>query len=78
MPGTVPEFECREAAVFVQVSWREWVEQMDGRERAFAVAHYRTSIAVKAHVEDAAINASRRQRGRQARKRRGGAFSPSE
>lgn len=77
MQGTVSEFECREVAVFVNVTWRQWTDDMDGMERAFAVAHYRTSISIKAHVEDAASNASRRARGRQSRRRRG-SFSPSE
>lgn len=68
MPWAVPEFECREAAVFVQVSWSEWTTAMDGWARACAVAHYRSSLLVKAHVEDAADKAARRQRNRAGRR----------
>lgn len=71
-PGTVPEFECREAAVYVQVSWLTWLHDMDGYERARAVAHYRTSLSLKAHVEDAAEKAARSKRARGARKRGSG------
>lgn len=66
-PGEVPEFECREAAVFVHVSWHAWTTEMDGYDRACAVAHYRTSNSIKAHVEDAAERAAARKRGRKAR-----------
>jgi len=67
--GEVPEFECREAAVYVHVSWYFWSHEMDGWERACAVAHYRTSLSLKAHVEDAAEKAASRRQSRQARKR---------
>lgn len=62
--GTVPEFECREAAVYVQVSWEHWMGSMDGWERACAVAHYRTSLLLKANLEDAAEKAARRKASR--------------
>jgi hypothetical protein len=68
MQGTVPEFECREAAVYVHVSWKEWTERLDGWERACAVAHYRSSFSLKAHVEDAAERASKRREGRAKRR----------
>jgi hypothetical protein len=67
--GEVPEFECREAAVFVHVSWRQWTNDMDGWERACAVAHYRTALSLKSHVEDAAEKASKRHQARQARRK---------
>lgn len=70
LPGEVPEFECREAAVFVHVSWQQWVDNMDGWERAKAVAHYRVSLALKAHVEDAAERAANRKKARQQRHQR--------
>jgi len=60
----VPEFECREAAVFVHVSWKTWTEEMDGWERACAVAHYRTSLSLKAHIDDASEKASKRREAR--------------
>ena len=67
----VPEFECREAAVFVHVSWKQWTEEMDGWERACAVAHYRVSLSLKAHVEDASERASKRREGRLKRRNAG-------
>jgi hypothetical protein len=67
--GTVPEFECREAAVYVHVSWDTWSHDMDGWARACAVAHYRTSLSLKAHVEDAAERAVKRKSNRAARRR---------
>lgn len=52
--GTVPEFECREAAVYVHMPWSEWEDPATTTEaRAFAVAHYRMHMAVDAHVADA-------------------------
>lgn len=68
-PGLVPEFECREAAVYVHVSWKDWNEILDSRERAAAVAHYRTQLLIKAHVEDEARRVAERARGRAARRR---------
>lgn len=67
--GEVPEFECREAAVYVHVSWGTWTHDMDGWDRACAVAHYRTSLSLKAHVEDAAEKAASRKQARQARRK---------
>lgn len=71
LPWAVAEFECREAAVFVQVSWFSWINEMSGWDRACAVAHYRISLLVKAHVEDAAERSARRKRGRTGRSGRG-------
>ena len=48
----VPEFEEREAATFVQVSWAEWLE-MDWQEKASAIAHYRAHNLIEAHVQHA-------------------------
>lgn len=67
--GEVPEYECREAAVYVHVSWFEWTTNMNGWERACAVAHYRTHLSLEAHVSDAAEKSSARKQARQARKR---------
>lgn len=76
--GSVPEFECREAAVYVHVSWHTWTQEMDGYERACAVAHYRVQASLKAHVEDAAERAARRRRGRATRSRGRSPSIPSE
>jgi hypothetical protein len=67
--GEVPEFECREAAVFVHVSWHFWTQEMDGWDRACAVAHYRTSLSLRAHLDDAAEKAAKRREARQARRK---------
>jgi len=58
-PGTVPEFECREAAIYVRVSWSEWLE-LEHEERAAAVAHYRLNLLIKAHVDSASQEAAKR------------------
>lgn len=50
--GLVPEFEEREAAVFVHIAWEEW-QVISGLERAKAVAHYRMHSMIEAHVNDA-------------------------
>lgn len=76
--GAVPEFECREAAVYVHVSWRAWTEEMDGYERSCAVAHYRSQLALRAHVEDAAERASKRKSNRASRRRGRSSSGPSE
>lgn len=68
MPEAVPEFECREAAVYVNVTWDDWIHKMDGYERACAVAHYRVSLSLKAHVDDAAEHSARRKASRASRK----------
>ena len=48
----VSEFECREAAAFVHVSWRQW-QALISDERAKAIAHYRMHIVIETHVSDA-------------------------
>lgn len=63
----VPEIECREAAVYVHTTWLQW-QELDWRDRASAVAHYRLSLLIKAHVEDAATRASERAAARRAAK----------
>lgn len=69
-PGLVPELEAREAAVYVHVSWKDWCDVLDGRERAAAVAHYRTQLLIKAHIEDEAKHVAERAKGRAARRTR--------
>ena len=73
--GTVPEYECREAAVYVHETWDSWLHNMDSWSRACAVAHYRTSLSLRAHMEDASERASRRRQSRAARRNRGGRSS---
>lgn len=51
-PGLVTEYECREAARFVLVSWAQWLA-MDEAQRAYSVAHYRLHSAIEANVSDA-------------------------
>lgn len=68
-PGAVPEYECREAAVYTHVPWATWLT-MDGRERAAAVAHYRAHLLIEAHINDASEKASEaKQRRAKARNR---------
>jgi hypothetical protein len=49
--GLVPEYECREACVYLGYRWPEW-EQLHWFERANAVAHYRTHALIEAHIND--------------------------
>lgn len=44
----VPEYECREAAVYAHMSWREF-QELDGREKARVVAHKRISALIEQH-----------------------------
>lgn len=50
--GLVPELEERESAVFVGYRWTEWTE-LDYRERARSVAHYRIHLMIDAHTQEA-------------------------
>lgn len=50
--GLVAEFEEREAAVFCGTPWLEWNE-LDTRERAAGVAHYRIHYLIQLHTTDA-------------------------
>lgn len=72
LPGLVPEYDCREAAVYVHVSWPDWLD-LSGYDRAMAVAHYRIQLMIQAHVEDAAQrkrDADERRRARSSASRR--------
>lgn len=66
--GQVPEYECRETAVYVKVSWRVWLFKMTAHERAEAVAHYRMQHLLRAHIDDASEKAARRRSRRKERK----------
>ena len=63
------EYECREVARFVLVSWPEWLE-LDENERAMCVAHYRVHSAIEANVGDAHSKYLERQSRQQSRGRR--------
>lgn len=69
-PGTVPEYEEREAARFGLYTWRQW-ERLPKGERIRGLAHYRAHRLIEMHEADA-LNAhvereSRRQRRRRVR-----------
>lgn len=70
MLGFVPEYDCREAAVYVGIPWPQWVE-LDMRERASVVAHHRVHMLLEAHVNDAASRKSERDSRRAGASRRG-------
>ena len=52
LPGLVPEFEEREAAVFCHFNWSEW-RLLHWWERARNVAHFRLHNLVNLHKNDA-------------------------
>lgn len=54
----------------MHVSWREWLD-LTPDERAQAVAHYRLSLTIKSHIEDAARIESERVANRR-KQRQGG------
>lgn len=66
--GLVPEYECREAAVFAGYTRLQW-EEIDWQERAAVIAHYRVHNLVEAHIQDAADQERRRLERVAARKR---------
>jgi len=57
--GIVPEYEDREACVFSNYNWTNWLE-LTGMERAYAVAHYRMHHTIEAHINDAYDKAGKR------------------
>lgn len=56
MPGMVPLFEEREAAIYCRYNWSEW-RALDFEERAYAVAQYRMHTIVAQHQHDAVSTA---------------------
>lgn len=52
IPGLVSEYECREVAKFVLITWAQWLE-LDEDARAGAAAHFRVNHALEANVSDA-------------------------
>lgn len=58
--GLVPEFEEREACVFSNYTWKEWLSN-EWQERAQAVAHYRLHHIIDSHVQQAAEQYAKRQ-----------------
>lgn len=52
IPGLVSEYEEREAARFGHYNWKAWKE-LSYEDRAFGIAHYRTSNLIELHQNDA-------------------------
>lgn len=63
LPGTVSEYECREAAVYANLRPGEFWQLARG-ERAATVAQYRLSAMVRNYTDDAVSEAVER-RGKQ-------------
>ena len=61
--GFTSEYECREVARFVLVTWDQWLT-LDTDSRAKSVAHYRLSHAIEANVMDAHAKAQAQPRKR--------------
>lgn len=57
--GEVPEYDCREAAIYSHYNWTEW-EQLHYSERAMCIAQYRIHMLIEAHVNAAAQTESKR------------------
>jgi len=57
--GCVPELEEREAAVYCNYNWAQWLS-LDWRERAASIAHYRLHWAIERHVQDAVNSAQKK------------------
>lgn len=55
--GQVPEFEAREACIYTNYNWSEWIE-LEVDERALLIAQYRMHNLIEAHVNDAASRKS--------------------
>lgn len=67
--GLVPDYECREAAIFAGYTQPQWVN-LEWYERAAVIAHYRVHNLVEAHVHDAADQERKRlERAAQRRRR---------
>jgi hypothetical protein len=63
--GLVPEYEEREAAAFTSVPWMQWLD-VDTRERAAMVAHFRMHNQVSLHIGDA-VERAREEKQRRAK-----------
>lgn len=66
--GLIAEFEEREAATFVGIPWTEW-QEIEPKERAAMVAHYRMHYQVALHSSDAARKKSEQDRKNQEARR---------
>lgn len=66
--GMIAEFEEREAATFVGIPWTTWME-VEPRERAAMVAHYRMHHQVSLHSTDAVRKKQEQDRKREEMKR---------
>lgn len=56
----IPEYEVREAAIFAHYNWLEWLE-LDGFDRALAVAHYRLHHLIESNIQDEVAKRTRQQ-----------------
>lgn len=65
---TVPDFECREACVYCNYNYRQWLE-LSPYERAECVAQYRLHNLIDAHVSDASNRESERRNGSRTNRR---------
>lgn len=61
LPGLVPLYEEREAAVYGHYRWRDW-QNLPAEERAAAVAHFRLHRLIDLHQHDALNTAMERRR----------------
>lgn len=59
LEGLVPEMEEREASVFAQYTWQDWLA-LTWQERANAIAHYRLHHLIDLHRNDAVSSELRR------------------
>ena len=62
IPGYVAEFELREAMVYCNLNWLQWLS-VPADERAKCVAQYRLHYLVEAHSSDAARAQATRKKG---------------
>lgn len=67
-PGTIPEYEEREAARFGLYTWRQW-GRLPKRDRIRGIAHYRVHRLIEMHEADA-LNAHAERQSKRAQRRR--------
>lgn len=58
-PGLVSEYEERSAALFGLYTWSQWA-RLPRAERVQAVAHYRLTRLIEAHLSEQATTTARR------------------
>lgn len=57
--NVVPEYEQREACIYANYNWHQWVNLIDWYERAMCVAQYRLHHMIESHVQDKSNRASK-------------------